>query len=64
MLPTSETAPRGYVGPIRLTEAQKVQRDHANARWIQTLIAQARDDSDPETQGNAHALLRNRGIAF
>jgi len=36
----------------------------AHDRWTQTLLAQARDDSDPETQANARLLLDNRGIAW
>lgn len=36
----------------------------AHDRWTQTLIKQANDDSDPETQANAQLLLTNRGIAW
>lgn len=43
------------------TQATQRRNDE---RWTQTLIAQARDDSDPETRDNARALLTARGIAF
>ena len=36
----------------------------AHDRWTQTLIQQARDESDPETQSNARLLLDNRGISW
>lgn len=36
----------------------------AHDRWTQTLIQQANDDTDTETQANAQTLLRNRRIAW
>ncbi len=61
---TTENAPKGYSGPVRLTPAQRVRTAELHDAWTQTLIAQARDASDPETQANAQSLLRTRGISY
>jgi hypothetical protein len=56
---TMSTAPI-YVSSPELRKLSYAAHD----RWTQTLLAQARDDSDPETQANARLLLDNRGIAW
>ena len=61
---TTETAPKGYIGPVRLTPEQAARRDASEALWYETLIRAARDDSDPEFQITARALLDNRGIEW
>ena len=61
---TTETAPKGYTGPVRLTVEQTANRDAAEARWIARLVDMARDDQDPETRDNARAYLSNRGLTF
>lgn len=61
---TTETAPKGYAGPVQLTDEQKARRVESENRWLTTLVLQARDDSDPETQANARALLTNRGMEW
>lgn len=60
---TTETAPKGYIGPVQLTAAQRATAARMTDAWVQTLIKQANDDSDPETRDNARLLLTNRGIA-
>lgn len=53
-----------YSGPVLLTAAQKARTQARADRWTQTVIAQARDASDPETQRNAQILLTSRGIGW
>lgn len=45
---------------VRLTPEQRARRAARVAAWLETLRAQANDDSDPETQANARALLARR----
>ena len=59
---TFQNAPKDYFGPVRLTPAQKDHTALLTDQWIQTLIGQANDGSDPETQANARLLLTNRGV--
>ena len=54
---TVETAPKGYTGPVRLSEADKAKGREFHALWLETLRRQAEDSSDPETQENAQQLL-------
>lgn len=54
---TFKSAPKGYAGPVRLTDAEKRLRDEAAARWHESLLRLAADHSDPEVQGNARLLL-------
>lgn len=61
---TSENAPRDYTGPIKLNAAQIAQTAAATDQWTQTLIAQARDNNDPETRDNARTLLTNRNLGW
>ena len=61
---TSETAPKGYIGPIRLTPEQRAVAQRRTDEWVGSLVRMAHDDSDPETQANAQLLLSNRGIAY
>lgn len=49
---------------VTLTPAQRANHNAKADRWTQTLIQQARDASDPETQQNAQTLLRNRNITW
>jgi hypothetical protein len=49
---------------LALTPEQRASHEAKVDRWTRTLIEQARDDSDPETQANARLLLANRGIAW
>ena len=61
---TSETAPKGYTGPVQLTDAERERLQQREDNWLTVLILQARDDSDPETQANARLLLTNRGMEW
>ena len=44
------------IGPVRLTKAQIAVRDAMEDEWIQTLIRQARDASDPEKYISSEAM--------
>jgi hypothetical protein len=61
---TTETAPKGYTGPVRLTDEQKARRDESENLWLTTLVVAANDSSDPEFRDNARALLDARGVAW
>jgi hypothetical protein len=47
---------------VKLTPAQVAVRDEMDARWLESLRVMAADDSDPEMQANARALLLARGL--
>lgn len=49
---------------VKLTPEELASHEQKVDRWTQTLIQQARDGGDPETQANAQTLLRNRGISW
>ena len=49
---------------VKLTAAERASHEAKHDRWTQTLIAQARNDADPETRDNAQLLLDNRGISW
>jgi hypothetical protein len=61
---TTADAPRGYIGAVTLTAAQRDSTQARTDRWTRVLIAQAQDDGDRETQANAQMLLRKRGIGW
>ena len=61
---TTETAPKGYAGPVRLTAEQRAHGQALTDAWTLSLIEMARDESDPESAANARLLLTNRGIAW
>lgn len=61
---TTETAPAGYVGPVRLTDEQRADCQRKTDAWTRSLIAAANDDSDPETRDNARTILDFRGIRY
>ena len=48
---------------VTLTDKQRTNHAEKVDRWTETLIRQARNDDDPETQANARLLLDNRGIS-
>jgi hypothetical protein len=50
--------------PVRLTPEQQAKAQEWADAWTRTLIAQANNDSDPETRENARTLLRTRGISW
>jgi hypothetical protein len=45
---------------VRLNQEERASHETKVERWIETLKRQAADDSDPETQANARALLKSR----
>lgn len=47
---------------VTLTPEQRASHNAKRDAWFETLLAQAHDDSDPETQANARLLLKNRGV--
>lgn len=49
---------------VTLTPEELASHEQKVDRWTQTLIQQANDDTDPETQANAQTLLTTRGIAW
>lgn len=49
---------------VTLTDAERSSHERKLDRWTETLIAQARNDADPETRENARLLLDNRGISW
>jgi hypothetical protein len=49
---------------VKLTPKQRASHEQKVDRWTQTLIQQARNNDDPETQANARLLLGNRGISW
>ena len=49
---------------VTLTDKQRTNHAEKVDRWTETLIRQARNDDDPETQANARLLLDNRGISW
>lgn len=61
---TTETAPKGYTGPVRLTAEQRADCQKSVDRFTASLIAAARDDSDPEYRDNARLLLDSRSISW
>lgn len=55
---------KGQAVPVRLSARQKAHTQSLADAWTRSLIAQARDDSDPEMRDNARTILDFRGIAW